>query len=76
MPDDDIKQLLKLNTGALKNIATVWEGAGMALGHIQGVAQEFLVEKKRAYAYWNSLMEEEVMRTMINEEGTMELCNQ
>lgn len=75
MSDDDIKSLLKLNTGALKKIASVWPNAELALEHIQGVAQNFLVEKKRAYAYWNSLMEEEVMRTMINEEGVMEMCN-
>jgi hypothetical protein len=72
--DDDLKQQLRLNTGALKTLWQVWPSAGMAFGQVKGVAQEIYAGKKQAaeVGFWASLTEEEVMRSMIEDQTIME----
>jgi hypothetical protein len=72
--DDDLKQQLRLNTGALKTLWQVWPSAGMAFGQVKGVAQEIYAAKKQAaeVGFWASLTDEEVMRSMIEDRSIME----
>jgi hypothetical protein len=72
--DDDLKQQLRLNTGALKTLWQVWPSAGMAFGQVKGVAQEIYAAKKQAAAvgYWSNFTEEEVMRSIIEDQTIME----
>jgi hypothetical protein len=74
MRDDDLKQQLRLNTGALKTLWEVWPSAGMAFGQVKGVAQEIYAAKKQAaeVGFWASLTDEEVMRSMIEDRSIME----
>lgn len=72
--DDDLKQQLRLNTGALKTLWQVWPSAGMAFGQVKGVAQEIYAAKKQAaeVGFWSNLTEEDVMRSMIEDQTIME----
>lgn len=72
--DDDLKQQLRLNTGALKTLWQVWPSAGMAFGQVKGVAQEIYAAKKQAaeVGFWANLTEDEVMRSMIEDQTIME----
>ena len=74
MHDDDLKQQLRLNTGALKTLWQVWPAAGKAFGQVKGVAQEIYAGKKQAaeVGYWANLTEDEVMRSMIEDQSIME----
>lgn len=74
MHDDDLKQQLRLNTGALKSLWQVWPSAGKAFGQVKSVAQEIWQAKKQAaeVGYWASLTEEEVMRSMIEDQSIMD----
>lgn len=72
--DDDLKQQLRLNTGALKTLWQVWPSAGKAFGQVKGVAQEIYAGKKQAaeIGYWANISDEEVMRSMIEDQSIME----
>lgn len=72
--DDDLKQQVRLNTGALKTLFQVWPSAGKAFGQVKGVAQEIYAVKKQAaeIGYWTNISDDEVMRSMIEDQGIME----
>jgi hypothetical protein len=72
--DDDLKQQLRLNTGALKTLWQVWPSAGMAFGQVKGVAQEIYAAKKHAaeVGFWANLTEDEIARSMIEDQNIME----
>lgn len=74
MRDEDLKQQLRLNTGALKTLWQVWPAAGKAFGQVKGVAQEIYAVKKQAaeVGYWANLPEDEVIRSMIEDQSIME----
>ncbi|CAL3962388.1 unnamed protein product [Diplocarpon coronariae] len=74
MRDEDLKQQLRLNTGALKTLWQVWPAAGKAFGQVKGVAQEIYAGKKHAaeIGLWANLTEDEVMRSMIEDRDIME----
>jgi len=72
--DDDLKQQLRLNTGALKTLWQIWPSAGKAFGQVKGVAQEMYAVKKQAaeVGYWTTLTDDEVMRSLIEDQGIMQ----
>lgn len=72
--DDDLKQQLRLNTGALKTLWQVWPSAGQAFGQVKGVAQEiFMVKKQQAeVGFWSNYTNDEVMRSVIEDRAIME----
>lgn len=74
--DDDLKQQLRLNTGALKTLWQVWPSAGKAFGQVKGVAQEIFAAKKQAVenGYWSQFTDEEVMQNMISDQSIMDEC--
>ncbi len=72
--DQDLKQQLRLNTGALKSLWQVWPSAGKAFGQVKGVAQEIYAAKKQAaeVGLWALLTDEEIMQGMIEDRTIME----
>lgn len=74
MHDDDLKQQLRLATGALKTLWQVWPSAGRAFGQVKGVAQDIWRRKRESAesGFWGALSEEEVMRSMIEDQTIME----
>lgn len=72
--DEDLKQQLRLNTGALKTLWQVWPSAGKAFGQVKGVAQEMYAAKKQQaeIGFWTSLTDEEVMKGLIEDQTIME----
>lgn len=74
MQDDDLKQQLRLNTGALKTLWQVWPSAGKAFGQVKGVAQEIFSAKKLAVenGYWVNFPQEDVMRVMVEDQNIMD----
>lgn len=72
--DDDLKQQLRLNTGALKTLWQVWPSAGKAFGQVKGVAQEIFTAKKHQaeIGFWSNFTNEEVMRNMIEDQTIMD----
>lgn len=71
--DDDLKQQLRLSTGALKTLWQIWPSAGKAFGQVKGVAQEMYAAKKQAaeIGYWTTLTDEEVMKSLIDDQTVM-----
>lgn len=72
--DDDLKQQLRLNTGALKTLWQVWPSAGQAFGQVKGVAQDiFNVKKKQAeVGFWTNFTNDEMMRSIMEDQSIME----
>ncbi|KAF7924984.1 uncharacterized protein EAE98_007072 [Botrytis deweyae] len=72
--DDDLKQQLKLNTGALKTLWQVWPSAGRAFGQVKGVASEIWQRKKEVVerGWWGEAGEEGFIRNMQEEQGYLE----
>lgn len=72
--DDDLKQQLRLNTGALKTLWQVWPSAGRAFGQVKGVASEIWQKKKEILerGLWGEVGEVDFIRNMHAEQGFME----
>lgn len=54
----------------------MWPSAGQAFGQVKGVAQEIYAAKKQAaevgFGDWTNFTEDEVMRSMIEDQTIME----
>lgn len=65
--DDDLRQLIRLNIGALGQLSAVWGAAQKARDSVQGVARDIYQAKKQqqmSSAYWTGFSEEEVVSTI------------
>ncbi|KAM0269825.1 hypothetical protein ACHAQH_009650 [Verticillium albo-atrum] len=72
--DDELRQQLRLNIGALSELSAVWRAAGTASGQVKGVAQEIYRAKKASQinpAYWAGYSSEEVMTSIATDETIM-----
>jgi hypothetical protein len=69
--DDNLKQQIRLNTGALKTLAEVWPSAQRTGQQVRGVAQEVFASRKLAAqeGFWVDFTEEEVMQSIIEDEA-------
>lgn len=69
--DENLKQQIRLNTGALKSLAEAWPTATRVAKQVKGVAQEVYASRKLAASegFWGVLSEEEMMRSIIEDEG-------
>lgn len=72
--DNDLKQQLRLNTGALKTLWQVWPSAGQAFGQVKGVAKEiYTVKKQQAESgFWTNYTSDEVMQSITEDRTVME----
>ncbi|KAI1488773.1 N-terminal binuclear Zn cluster-containing/DNA binding domain-containing protein [Biscogniauxia mediterranea] len=72
--EDDLRQQIRLNIGALNKLSGVWKAAANASAQVKGVAQEIYHEKKARQSnpsYWVGFSQEEIMGTMAADDGIM-----
>ncbi|KAK6208150.1 hypothetical protein LQW54_007058 [Pestalotiopsis sp. IQ-011] len=73
--DDDLRQQIRLNIGALNKLSSVWSAASRASGQVKGVAQEIYRSKKAAQqnnaSFWVGFTQEEIISSMAADETIM-----
>lgn len=70
--DDDLRQQIRLNIGALNHLAGIWGAAGRALGQVRGVAQEIYTVKKQQQSnpqYWLGYSHEDMVRSVATDDS-------
>lgn len=60
--DAALKELIRLNMGALKNLAAQWPLARTVAGQVRGVAGELFRAKKEVRRLWNEVAAEDILR--------------
>ncbi|KAI0016301.1 N-terminal binuclear Zn cluster-containing/DNA binding domain-containing protein [Xylariomycetidae sp. FL0641] len=76
--EDDLRQLIRLNIGALNQLSKVWSSAGRVSAQVKGVAQEIYRDKKAQQnnpSFWVGFTQEEIMGSMAADEGIMSEIN-
>jgi hypothetical protein len=77
--DDDLRQQIRLNIGALNKLSSVWSAAARASGQVKGVAQEIYRSKKAAQQnnaqFWVGFTQEEIISSMAADESIMSEIN-
>ncbi|KAI2465332.1 hypothetical protein F4781DRAFT_438931 [Annulohypoxylon bovei var. microspora] len=76
--EDDLRQQIRLNIGALNKLSNVWKAASTASVQVKGVAQE-IYRAKRAQqnnpSFWVGFTQEEIISSMAADEGIMSEIN-
>ncbi|KAI5459844.1 hypothetical protein BGZ63DRAFT_360444 [Mariannaea sp. PMI_226] len=70
--DDNLRQQIRLNIGALGELSRVWPAAARAAGEVKGVAQEVYRVKKQQQStpqYWLGLSQEDVINSIATDES-------
>lgn len=79
LPDDDeLRQQIQLNVGALNKLSGVWRAAATAGSQVKGVAQEIYRSRKAQQSnpsFWVGYTQEEIMSTMSADDGIMSEIN-
>ncbi|KAK8115232.1 hypothetical protein PG999_007301 [Apiospora kogelbergensis] len=76
--DEDLRQQIRLNIGALNKLSTVWKAAGRAGGQVRGVAQEIYRAKKAQQdnaSLWVGYTQEEIVSSIASDESIMSDIN-
>jgi hypothetical protein len=72
--EEDLRQQIRLNIGALTKISEVWKAANTACGQVKGVAQE-IYRAKRAQqinpAFWVGFTQEQMISSINADESIM-----
>lgn len=72
--DDDLRQQIRLNLGALNKLSEVWKAANTASGQVRSVAQDIYQAKKSQQnnpVYWVGYTQEEVINSIAADETIM-----
>lgn len=76
--EDELRQRIRLNIGALNKLSGVWKAASTASSQVKGVAQE-IYRAKRAQqnnpSFWVGFTQEEIISSMAADEGIMSEIN-
>jgi hypothetical protein len=66
-PDQDLKQQIRMNVGALKAVATVWPSAGMGFRQVTSTMQKVYAYRKDAFGevFWRDFIEEDFMSGLV-----------
>ncbi|EQL00615.1 glucoamylase [Ophiocordyceps sinensis CO18] len=70
--DDDLRQQVRLNIGALNRLAEVWGAADRARGQVKLVAQEIYQAKKQQRAnseFWVGLTQQDMLNTIATDDS-------
>ena len=72
--DEALKQQIRLQTGALKSIATVWPSARRVQSQVKDVAKELYYSHKLAAGggFWNTSTSDEIMMRLVEDENMIE----
>ncbi|KAK0711018.1 hypothetical protein B0H67DRAFT_493860 [Lasiosphaeris hirsuta] len=76
--EEDLRQQIRLNIGALNKLSKVWKAANTAWGQVKGVAQEIYREKKAHQitpAFWVGFTQEQMISSINADEGIMSEFN-
>lgn len=76
--EDDLRQQIRLNIGALNKLSNVWKAANNASGQVKGVAQEIYRAKKAQQSnpsFWVGFTQEEIISSMSADESIMSEIN-
>ncbi|KAI1075378.1 hypothetical protein F5B20DRAFT_386459 [Whalleya microplaca] len=76
--EDDLRQQIRLNIGALNKLSDVWKAAANASGQVKGVAQEIYRAKKAQQnnpSFWVGFTQEEIISSMATDDGIMSEIN-
>ncbi|KAK5663983.1 hypothetical protein OQA88_195 [Cercophora sp. LCS_1] len=76
--EEDLRQQIRLNIGALNKLSKVWKAANTAWGQVKGVAQEIYREKKAhqiSPAFWVGFTQEQMISSINADEGIMSEFN-
>ncbi|KAH7326368.1 N-terminal binuclear Zn cluster-containing/DNA binding domain-containing protein [Stachybotrys elegans] len=68
--DDDLRQQIRLNIGALNELSSVWCCAGRARDQVKGVAQEIYRAKKQLQSdpeYWVGFTQQEMVQSIATD---------
>ncbi|ERT01997.1 hypothetical protein HMPREF1624_00292 [Sporothrix schenckii ATCC 58251] len=72
--EEDLRDQIRLNIGALNKLSDVWKAANTASGQVKGVAQEIYRAKKAQQinpAFWVGFTQEEMINSLNTDEGIM-----
>ncbi|OTB04997.1 hypothetical protein M426DRAFT_57731 [Hypoxylon sp. CI-4A] len=76
--EDDLRQQIRLNIGALNKLSNVWKAANNASGQVKGVAQE-IYRAKRAQqgnpSFWVGFTQEQMISSIAADESIMSEIN-
>jgi hypothetical protein len=69
--DQDLKQEIRMNAGALRAMARAWPSARVAFDQVTNAAQKIYSNRKNAAGevFWRDFLEEDVMAMAINIDG-------
>ncbi|KAF4123202.1 Fungal Zn(2)-Cys(6) binuclear cluster domain [Geosmithia morbida] len=73
--DDDLRQLLRLNIGALSELSHVWPAADRARTQVRSVASEIYLAKKKVQAtphFWTGLTSDQVSSSIAADDDIIE----
>lgn len=72
--DEALKQQIRLQTGALKSIATVWPSAHKVQLQVKDVAKEVYYSHRLAAGggFWNTFTNDEMMMRLVEDENMIE----
>jgi hypothetical protein len=76
--EDDLRQQIRLNIGALNKLSSVWRAAATAGSQVKGVAQEIYRSRKAQQtnpSFWVGFTQEEIISSMTADEGIMSEIN-
>lgn len=69
--DDDLRQQIRLNIGALNRMSDVWAAADKARGQVKGVAQEIYKAKRELQMnpqYWLGYSQEDMLNSLASDD--------
>ncbi|KAI1267207.1 hypothetical protein F5Y18DRAFT_425051 [Xylariaceae sp. FL1019] len=72
--EDDLRQQVRLNIGALNKLSSVWKAAENAGAQVKGVAQEIYRSRKvqqSTPSFWVGFTQQEIISSMSADEGIM-----
>ncbi|PMD46823.1 hypothetical protein L207DRAFT_629300 [Hyaloscypha variabilis F] len=74
-PDQDLKQQIRMNMGALKAVASFWPSAGIGSRQVMKVAQSIYTNRKDAVSeeFWRDFIEDDFMGGLID--GSVSIDN-
>lgn len=66
-PDQDLRQQIRMNAGALKALAPFWPSAETGFRQVTNAAQKIYANRKDAVgaAFWRDFMDDDFMGGMI-----------
>ena len=73
-PDQDLRQQIRINAGALKAVARFWPTAGIGLQQLMRVAQKIYANRKDAVGevFWGDFIDDDFMSGLIENTGSIE----